>query len=298
MKSVPRVTIGLPVYNGEKYLAEALKGLLSQSYSDFELVISDNASSDATEDICRRFAASDSRVRYIRQPRNLGCTWNHNVVAADIRGEFFKWASHDDTYGPSLLAECVAALDHHREVVAAHSWTATIDGAGTVLDKIEYPLATASRYAPERFRSMLFDVGGDDAYAVVRADVMRKVLPYGSFYRADRTIVAALALHGPFHQVRDWLFFRRDHAERATRTPTVRSWCVTMDPRRADRLRYPTSWLITEYVWAYVRAIRSAPLSSQERRHCYRHLGAWLASRARLRPLDRDAMPGREGRMP
>ena len=82
MTSVPRLSIGLPVYNGENYLAESLDALLGQSYEDFELIISDNASTDGTADICRRYAKQDSRIRYVRQPRNIGCAPNHNFVLA------------------------------------------------------------------------------------------------------------------------------------------------------------------------------------------------------------------------
>lgn len=292
MRTIPRLSIGLPVYNGEVFLAESLDALLGQSFEDFELIISDNASTDATEDICRQYAASDPRICYVRQPRNLGCSWNHNFVVGQARGDLFKWASHDDLYARDLLRRCVDALDEHPDVVLAHSWTALVDGATSdVARPLEYPLSTNHADAPDRFRSELFDNGGDDAYGVIRADVLRHVLPHGSYYRADRTIVAEIALHGRFHQVPDWLYFRREHPDRASRTPTVRSWCVTMEPRRADRLRHPTCRLLAEYVWGYVTAIRRAPLSPRDRRQCYRHLVEWMASRLRLRGLRRIEVP-------
>ena len=114
MNAVPRLSIGLPVYNGENYLAESLDALLGQSYEDFELIISDNASTDGTADICRRYGKQDSRIRYIRQPRNIGLAPNHNVVLDQARGELFKWASHDDLYARDLLKCCVEALDEYR----------------------------------------------------------------------------------------------------------------------------------------------------------------------------------------
>ena len=90
MNAVPRVSIGLPVYNGENFLAESIESLLGQSYEDFELIISDNASTDGTADICRRYAKQDSRIRYIRQPHNIGSAPNHNFVIEQARGELFK----------------------------------------------------------------------------------------------------------------------------------------------------------------------------------------------------------------
>ena len=280
MNAKPRLSVGLPVYNGENYLAESLDALLGQSFADFELIISDNASTDATEAICRRYEKLDPRVRYYRQPINLGLAPNHNFVVEKARGELFKWASNDDLYARDLLERCVAALDEYHDVVLAHSWTAKIDTSSTVTGLIDYPLATSSLSAPERFRSMLFDSGGDDDYGVMRIDVLRRTAMKESYHHADRTIIAELALHGRFHQVPDWLYFRRDHTSRAERAcPTMRSRCANMDPRRADRLRHPAVRLYGEYVWAYVAAIHRAPLSPAERRKCYRHLADWLISR-------------------
>ena len=287
MSAAPRLTIGLPVYNGENYLAEALDDLLGQSYADFELIISDNASTDATPDICRRYQKQDSRVRYVRQPHNIGLAPNHNFTVEQARGELFKWASHDDLYARDLLKCCVDALDEHPHVVLAHSWTAMIDGSGTITEKAEYPLATSSSRAPERFRSALFADGGDDYGGVVRTVILRRTPLHGSYHHADRTVMTEVALYGPFYQVPDWLFFRRDHPERAERAcPTMRTRCANMDPRRADRLRHPAARLYGEYVWAYAGMIRRAPLSAADRRECYRYLVQWTASRA---------LPGRGG---
>jgi len=280
MSTVPRLTIGLPVYNGEKYVAESLEALLGQSFPDFELIISDNASTDSTGDICRRYEERDSRVRYFRQPKNIGLAPNHNFVAEQARGELFKWASNDDLYAGDLLERCIDALDKYPDVVLAHSWTAKVDDSGTVIKAFEYPLNTASSRAPERFRSMLFDNGGDDDYGVIRTEVLRRTAMKESYHHADRTIIAELALHGRFYQVPDWLYFRREHPGQSGGA-SMRKRCAIMDPRRADRLRHPAVRLYGEYVWAYIRAIRHAPLSAAEQRECYRCLAEWFASRAR-----------------
>ncbi|MYS05038.1 glycosyltransferase family 2 protein, partial [Streptomyces sp. SID6041] len=156
-----------------------------------------------------------------------------------------------------------------------------IDGDGKVKVPYDYTLATASPSAPERFRSMLFEPGGDDFYGVMRADVLRRVRPHDSYHHADRTFVSEIGLHGPFHQVPELLYFRRDHPTRAERAnPSKRSRCVNLDPRRAGLL-HPTPRLLAEYVWGFVAAIRRAPLTPAERRACYGHLVAWATSRAR-----------------
>lgn len=282
MNTPPRLSVGLPVYNGEKYLAESLDALLGQSYENFELIISDNASTDDTGAICQRYEKQDSRVRYFRQPRNIGLAPNHNFVVEKASGELFKWASNDDLYARDLLERCVDALDKYPNVVLAHSWTARIDSSGTLTEAIEYPMTTSSSRAPERFRSILFDSGGDDDYGVMRIEVLRRTAMKESYHHADHTIIAELGLHGPFYQVPDWLYFRRDHTDRAERAcPTMRSRCANMDPRRASRLRHPAVRLYGEYVWGYIAAIRRAPLSSADKRECYRYLGQWFASRVR-----------------
>jgi polysaccharide pyruvyl transferase WcaK-like protein/glycosyltransferase involved in cell wall biosynthesis len=316
MSAVPRLSIGLPVYNGEEYVAESLDALLGQTYGDFELIISDNASTDGTADICRRYEKKDSRIRYIRQPRNIGANPNHNFVFQQSHGELFKWASADDVYAPTLLQCCIDALDEHRDVVLAHSWTAAIDGAGKLTQALEYPLATDSLRAPKRFRSILlgcsglFDSGdgddrkviqtdnvgvirADDQYGVIRANVLRRVAPAASYYHADRIIVLEIALHGLFHQTPEWLYFRRDHPGRAAHAPTARTFCAALDPRRSDRLRHPVARLYAEYMWGFAAAIQRAPLSHADRRECYHYLAQWVANRAANRVLPRRS--GRTG---
>jgi glycosyltransferase involved in cell wall biosynthesis len=293
MGAAPRLSIGLPVYNGEKYLAASLDALLGQSYEDFELIISDNASTDGTAGICRRYLRQDSRIRYICQPRNIGAAPNHNFVAGQARGELFKWASGDDLYARDLLKYCVDALDEYPHVVLAHSWTALIDGSGQVTEAIEYPLATASLRAPERFRSMLYGKAGDDSYGIIRTQVLRRTSPHDSYHHADRTITTEFALHGPFYQVPDWLYFRRDHPDRAERArPTMRARCANLDPRRADGLRHPAVRLYAEYLWAYVAAIRRAPLSPTDQHECYRSLAGWASSRTLPGRTRRAGEPG------
>src|SRR5581483_7973034 len=120
----PKVSIGLPVYNGENYLAQAIECLLAQTFSDIELIISDNASTDGTEAIARDFAARDRRVRYVRQPLNRGAGWNFSETFRLAQGEYFKWAAHDDLCAPTFIERCVKVLDVDRELVLCFSRSA------------------------------------------------------------------------------------------------------------------------------------------------------------------------------
>lgn len=284
----PRLSIGLPVYNGAEYLAQSLDALLGQTYADFELILSDNASTDDTEEICRQYVARDARIRYLRLPRNIGAAPNHNLVLDQARGELFKWASHDDLYGVELLRVCVDALDEHPDAVLTHTGQAIIDRDGIVTVSVDYPHTTDSPSAAERFRSLLVNPGGDDFYGVIRTEVLRRVTPHGSYHHADRVFVAELALHGRFHQVPHLMYFRRDHPTRAERAhPSIRGRCANLDPKRANKLRHPVARLYGEYVLGFVNAVRRAPLTPAQRRECYRHLAAWLSSRTRPRTVQR-----------
>jgi glycosyltransferase involved in cell wall biosynthesis len=309
------LSVGLPVYNGEKYLEQSIESLLGQSYEDFELIISDNASTDGTADICRRYENQDSRIRYVRQPRNIGLSPNHNFVLQQSRGEYFKWAAADDLYGRDLLKSCVDALDEHADVVLAHAWEAAIDDAGTVTQAMDYPLATDSPRAPDRFKGILFGSSGlfessdpavtglvrvdnrgvlraCDMYGVIRTAALRRVTPLGSYHHADRITMCALTLHGRFHIARDWLYFRRDTPDRTyNKAPKLRDRCEVNDPARKNRLLHPTARLVAEYFWAYIHAIQRAPLSPADRRECYGHLTQWVLDRATSKIVRRPMIP-------
>lgn len=110
-KKFPRVSIGMPVYNGELFIREALDSLLEQTFTNFELIISDNASTDSTMVICQEYAAKDSRIRYVRQVENRGALANFQFVLDKAVGEYFMWAASDDLQTPDFIELLVTALD-------------------------------------------------------------------------------------------------------------------------------------------------------------------------------------------
>ena len=288
-----RLTIGLPVYNAEDFLTESLESLLGQTYDDFELILSDNASTDRTADICKQYAKVDSRIRYIRQDYNIGLVRNEQFVMRQATGELFKLAAHDDLYARDLLKKCIEALDAHPKVVVAHCWEARIDAQGSVVEAMKYSAAVDRPQTPERFRSMLFDGWDDYTYGVMRTDVLLRTHLCGSHHMADRSINVELSLYGPFYLVPEWLYFRREHADLVTPL-SVRERCVALDHRRANRLRHPIVRLYMEYFWSYIAAIHRAPLTSAERRECYRIFTSWLVGRARPvvgRTIRREGVP-------
>src|SRR5262245_60272429 len=126
-KNKPRVSIGLPVYNGARYLAEALDSLLVQTYENFELIICDNASTDHTEEICRAYANQDKRILYIRNKTNIGASRNYMHTFERASTEYFRWATYDDTSDPDLLTRCIEVLDQESTVVLAYPRTVLIN---------------------------------------------------------------------------------------------------------------------------------------------------------------------------
>jgi len=286
MSVSPPLTIGLPVYNGQNYVSESLDSLLAQTYSDFELIISDNASADGTEEICRDYAARDSRIRYVRQPVNIGAAPNHNYLVREARGRFFKWAAHDDLFAPKLVERCIEALEDQPELILAHAYMGIVDERGKTLEIYDYRLATDSPQASKRFRSLMFTDGGDDFYGVIRTDVMRRIAPHNSYHNAGRKLVAELSLYGPFYQVPEVMFWRREHPGRGDNLGSIQQVCTNLDPRRKG---HSTTRLMAEMVAEYPVAISRAPLSAAERRRCYQVYLKWLAARTVLKPFRNDA---------
>lgn len=226
---MPKVSIGLPVFNGERYLEKAIEGLLGQTYRDFEIVICDNASTDETARICERYAAQDRRIRYIRNPENIGAAPNFNLTFMQSRGEYFTWVAHDDVYGSTWLERCVDVLDSHPDVVLAHTAVRLIDGDGIPLEFDStlngYPIGGGKMVMPldeghlaesarshERFGGILrktcwcFQVFG-----LIRSDLLRKTKLQRSYYGADKVFLAEMSLHGQFFEIDDVLFEKRVH---------------------------------------------------------------------------------------
>ena len=154
--AAPRVCIGLPVYNGERFLAGAIASILAQTYTDFELIICDNASTDRTGEICRGFARKDARVRYHRQPRNLGATANFNHCFELASGAYFKWAADGDVLEPRFLEACVEALDDDPGAVLSQSLVKVVDEADRLVEIYDHSAyGTSSPRPSERLSGRL-----------------------------------------------------------------------------------------------------------------------------------------------
>ena len=277
--STPRVTIGLPVYNGQNYLAETMESLLAQTYTDFELVISDNASTDRTETICREYAVRDERIRYYRQEENVGASANYNRVFELARGVYFKWAAHDDLLAPTYLERCVAVLDSDPDVVLAYTQAKAIDDQGQVV-KVYPGKHHFSAAAPrERFYEFVLDPHPVVAvFGLMRRDVLGRTRLIGKYAGSDRPLLSELSLLGKFYEVPEHLFFYRFHEEQSwggNKSPQAQqAW---YDPRRADKITFPQWRLLREHV----RSIERSPVGLADRASCYLYMGYWMVKNRR-----------------
>lgn len=280
---IPKVSIGMPVYNGAATLAAALDALLAQTFTDFEVLISDNASTDATESICQAYSRRDARIRYERNPQNLGAAGNFNRVLARARGTYFKWFACDDSLAPTYLERCVAALDAGgREVVLAFPDRGILSASGHLLARDPYLITGAPR-DEQTFDNIgfprLMRVCGSRCpifvFGLMRTDAARRTRGMGNYIAADLVFVAELRLLGRFRRVPETLFFQRLHPP----TPEVlartrpRGDAAWFDPRR--RARFPEIKLLVEMV----RAVRRADQPLLERWRCYLALAGHVATR-------------------
>jgi len=271
--AVPRVSIGLPVYNGDAFLAAAIDTLLAQTHRDFELIISDNASTDRTESICRERAERDPRIRYYRSETNRGAMWNFNRVVELARGEYFKWAAHDDMHEATYIERCVAALDAHGDVVLACTRLVDIDDDGN-RKEVDVPhLRWDSRRPNVRFRALANPHHRcESVFGVIRTAVLRRTELISDYAGCDRVLLAQIALAGKFYEVPETLFLHREHKRRSTKAykseQTRSAW---FNPARAGRPDIPHVKMLR----GYARVTAHARVSLLDKVICWAMLVPW-----------------------
>lgn len=277
----PKVTIGLPVYNGEAFLAEAIKSVLSQTFTDLELVICDNGSTDGTEKICQDLAADDNRIRYIRSPENRGASWSYNHAAKLAQGEYFRWLAHDDMLAPQLIEKSVAVLDEKPEVVACITWFVDIDDEGEPIETKRSTVRFDAALPSERFRSMSEirpSYKCEEVFGLIRNDVLQRTKLIEKYADSDRTLVAQLGLFGPFYEIPEPLFLHRIHTKSSVVVnPTRQERAVWFDPSRKGKLVFPY-W---RQLFEMFAVINDSPIPLREKLRSYRHMMGWTKRRRR-----------------
>jgi len=273
----PRISIGLPVYNGERFVVQAIESVLNQTFPDLEFVISDNASTDRTEEICRDYAARDKRVRYHRNEVNIGANPNFRRVFALSTAEYFKWVTHDDMQTLDFVEKTLPIMEQDPGVVVCYPRVAVIDESGKVIKRRSYGLDTSAdltMHPQHRLGKILWiNWGSPPLYGVMRSCILRKTPLLGTTYAADQILLAELSLHGRFYEVPEDLLLHREHAYRSVHTNRSRhALAVFQDPSNAGRIIFP-AWRVLR---DYLAAIRRAPLSPQQRLECGVHMLRWV----------------------
>jgi glycosyltransferase involved in cell wall biosynthesis len=290
MYSTPLVSVGLFVYNGEHFIEETLRSILNQTFTDFELIISDNASTDRTGEIAEAYAKRDDRIRYYRSEKNMGAGWNVRRVYELATGKYFKQAAADDLLEPEFLRRCVEILESDPDCVVAYARTKEVDENGTFIKNYVTPMKTDYSDPVARFREM-FSTGGDKCYqvfGVMRMSALRQIPPQGSYVNADGVLLARMSLLGRFYEVPEYLFISRRHSGQSMATLPVRvnqprrfrltnrysnlpcpEW---WDPAKARALTFPEFRRFLEYFLSIYRA----PLGAGQKLRCYSMLLPWI----------------------
>lgn len=273
----PLVTIGLPVYNGANFVQEAIASIQAQDFRDFELVISDNASTDETAAICEAAAVRDRRIRYYRQPSNQGAAWNYQAVFDLATGEYFKWAAHDDVLEPGFLSACVAAFRDNPRLVLAYPSTVLIDAEGEVTGCYIDRLDSESDDPVERF-SRWMKWGNhwcSPIFGVMPRSVMQLIKPMDIFDGSDHVFLAELALKGRCRRLPVGYMLRRIHSGMSTQANASSLELASHAAGRALKgLRFRWWRLLAEYALA----IRRSDLSLSQRIRAMMVLGRWAFS--------------------
>jgi glycosyltransferase involved in cell wall biosynthesis len=207
-----RVSIGLPVWNGGRHLREALESLLSQTHRNFELIISDNASTDDTPQICQEFAARDERIRYSRNDANIGPTGNFLKTLTLASSEYFMWAAHDDRWAPEFIEANLRQLVGSDDVIASISHVKFIDVHSWVWETFWAPHGTSPLVGSVRqniFRCLWKPGTNTRMYALFRKHILADCLNIADCWGADTCFVVKSLKYGKYQETDGFLLFRR-----------------------------------------------------------------------------------------
>lgn len=265
---VPLVTIGMPTYNGAGYLAQSLDSLLDQDYPNWELVISDNCSTDDTERIARSYAEAHPQIRYVRSPINRGAVANFNRVLELARGPYFAFAADHDLWAPTFLSRCVSVLEASPQSVLAYGQTTLTSMDGRPLEVMNDRIELGDRSAVARYRSLIWNLHACNmVYGVGRLEAFRSAGGLADILGPDLLLLAGLVLQGPVERIEEPLYFRRQNRAEETVEETRVRILNDLNPATAPRRKMvPYVDQMRELRDAHLRIVRrAATLSAIER---------------------------------
>ncbi len=273
----PVLSFGLPVYNGERFLEGALRALLAQDLEDLEVVVSDNGSTDGTQEICRAVAAADARVRYLRAETNRGGTWNYRRVLERSSAPLFSWAAVDDLWLPTFASSCVRALDERPDAVLAMTRARLVDGEGAVTDGLgDADLGLDADAAHERLRRLFRSQASHVMYGVIRRSALARARPLRPMVGDDIVLLTELLCQGPAVVVDDRAFLQRRVPEQLSLQGQEQvKWHA---PSARVRFAFPQTRLNLELY----RAVATTSLPLREKARCWsRIVPGWVLPRWR-----------------
>jgi len=282
-RDTPVVSIGIPVYNGEAFLEEAIESVLMQTFVDFELVISDNASVDRTQAICEQYVKKDPRVKYFRSDTNRGAAWNYNRTFEMSSGKYFRWLAADDMLAPTLIAKSVRILERHEEVVLCFTWTQDIDMKGHEIVTKQSTVRANDPKPSSRFWSLSETRAShncEEVFGLIRSEILAKTKLIDNYADSDRTLLAHLALYGLFYEIPEPLFLHRIHnTSSVIVNPDRHERMLWFDPSLTGRLYFPNWRQLKEL---FLVAGKGPSLSLKERFLCYLFVVRWAKRRRRF----------------
>jgi glycosyltransferase involved in cell wall biosynthesis len=265
----PLVSIGMPVFNGADFIRQSVKSLLDQDYENFELIISDNASGDETESICRSLAKNDIRIRYSRNHENIGAAGNYNKVFLNARGKYFKWAAHDDECHPAMLRKCVEVLEKSpKSVTMVYPLAELIDESGaTIVPELDR-IASRDPSPHRRLAHLLWSLNMcDPVFGLIKTEYLRKTQLIGPFFGADYVLLSELVMLGQIWEIDETLFRLRAHQKRSMKAnPSARARAAWYDPSAARKIFILPNW--ERMVWEILKSIRRSQLQPIEKIYC------------------------------
>ena len=262
MSTSPKVSIGVPAYNSAATLGSSLESLLGQTFGDFELIVSDNASTDATREVAEGFAQRDSRVRYVRQAENIGANGNYSYLARAARGTYFKWASSSDLCAPTFVEKCVEALEKDPDAVTAAPRTSLFSGNLDAAVPYEHDIELLDALPSARLRRLNATLRLNNAMnGLVRAEALRRTRLIEPYYQADIVLIGNLALLGKIIRVDEHLFYRRMDVATSTVLQDDEAWRRHHYPKLSASVLFQ-SWKRSA---GWLRACLVAPLPAAEK---------------------------------
>lgn len=322
---MPRVSIGLPVYNGANYIADAIRSVQMQTYADWELIISDNNSTDSTVELCQQFARDDDRIKVHVADCNQGAAWNFNRTFELATGELFRWLSHDDALAPECIARCVSELDKNPDWILCATGTAIIDSEGrevldadthtdgphssgdhqelTLNSNLSFQELTPENEARrveamqssslhERFKGVLFySRRCYEVYGLTRRNIMAQSQLHPPYCGGEKVWLAEMAMLGKMVEIPERLFYCRWHDERFTANDSAREQAQHMRPETHRKsFALPHQYRST---LGYLQLAFRPGLGIRTRLQC---LGTWLRFTLQIKKLSSIVVQTFQGR--